>query len=55
MIAIFFWSAIAGGVTAVAAIAKVETARATRDAQQGLARAAAQAEIQDFIRRSQQG
>jgi len=52
MIAIFVWSAIAGGVTTLAAIAKDETSRAAREIEQGRQRAAAQAEIQDLLRRT---
>ena len=53
MIAIFFWSALAGALTSVAAIATEESARASADHAQGLKRSAAQAEIQDFMQRSQ--
>ena len=53
MIAIFFWSALTGALTTVAAIATEESSRAAADHAQGLKRSAAQAEIQDFMSRLQ--
>lgn len=51
MLGIFLWSAVAGALTAVAANAKAELTRAQRDQLNGIERAKAQREVQDFLTR----
>jgi len=51
MLGIFLWSFLSGAVTVVAAQAKIEVTRASKETQQGLLRARKQAEVQDLMSR----
>ena len=51
MLAIFFWSAVSGFLTTIAAEAAAESKRASRDYEQGVSRHIKQQEIMDLLRR----
>lgn len=53
MFSVFFWSFISGAVAAFAADVAKETQLASKDAHRGYERNKSQAEIQDFLERSQ--